>query len=610
VLHSAGLLAPVHDYVDALVHPSARRDALTAARHRAFIAPRLLGGLIALAAFPLLVAMRGAPSALEAMVLAWLIVPVLVACFLSRTGRLEAAHILSSLALTVLVTMVAAASGGIASFAAVWLVLVPLDAALSASRRAVVAAALFALAAAAFLMLLATAGLTALPSINAEAARGLSALAVGAASLYATALALGAESMARTGIRLRSAEDARYRLLARNMTDVIARHGRGCAVLFISPAAETLFGAAPHQLRGHGLLDRVHVGDRPAFLTALSDAAAERATRSVEFRVRRDAAAVRCEPHFVWVEMRCRPLAQEAGETAEAGDRQVVSVMRDVSERKAQEAKIEAARGEADRANAAKSRFLATMSHELRTPLNAIIGFSDMLVNEEAMHLDGSRRRDYARTINESGHHLLAVVNGILDMSKIEAGNFAVTPEPFGLAAVAEGCCDLMALRAREAGVDLVMRLPRDLPEVFADRRAVKQILLNLLANAVKFTDGGGRVTASAAAEDGCVALSIADTGIGIGADDLARLGDPFFQAHSDYDRPRDGAGLGLSIVKGLLDRQDGRMEIASRVGEGTCVTVRLPAVGAVRRIGDDAGASGRAGVAAATSNIRVKKRA
>ncbi|HEV2956977.1 MAG TPA: ATP-binding protein, partial [Xanthobacteraceae bacterium] len=92
--------------------------------------------------------------------------------------------------------------------------------------------------------------------------------------------------------------------------------------------------------------------------------------------------------------------------------------------------------------------------------------------------------------------------------------------------------------------------------------------------------------------------------------DDLARLGDPFFQAHSDYDRPRDGAGLGLSIVKGLLDLQDGRMEIASRVGEGTCVTVRLPAVGAVRRIGDDAGASGRAGVAAATSNIRVKKRA
>jgi two-component system, cell cycle sensor histidine kinase DivJ len=612
VLHSASLLAPVRDYIDALVHPAARRDALTAARHRAFIAPRLLGGLIALAAFPLLWATRGAPGTLEAVALGWLIVPILVACFLSRTGRLEQAHVLSSLALTILVTLVAAASGGIASFAAIWLVLVPLDAALAASRKAVIAAALFALAAAGLLLLLSAAGFAAVPPVNVEESRMLSALAIGAASLYATGLALGAESMARTGIRLRTAEEARYRLLARNMTDVIARHGRNGTVLFISPAAETLFGAPPHQLRGQGLFDRVHVADRPAFLTALSDAAAQDANRSVEFRVRRApaVAAAHRDPHYVWVEMRCRPLAREAGEAADGGDRQVVSVMRDVSERKLQEQVLEAARAEAERANAGKSRFLATMSHELRTPLNAVIGFSDMLANEQTMNLDASRRRDYAQTINESGHHLLAVVNGILDMSKIEAGHFAVTPEPFALAPAAEGCCDLMALRAREAGIDIVMRLPGDLPEVLADRRAVKQILLNLLSNAVKFTDAGGRVTVSAAAEDGCIALSIADTGIGIGADDLPRLGDPFFQAQSDYDRPRDGAGLGLSIVKGLLDLQDGRMQISSRPGEGTCVTVRLPAVRAARRRGGDAAGSGRSGAPAATSNIKVKKRA
>src|SRR5580704_8394383 len=606
VLHSVSLLAPVRDYIDALVHPAARRDALTAARHRAFIAPRLLGGLIALAAFPLLWAIRGEPSALEAVALGWLVVPILVACFLSRTGRLEQAHILSSLALTILVTLVAAASGGIASFAAIWLVLVPLDAALAASRRAVIAAALFALAGAGLLLMLPATGLAAVPPVNAEDSRALAALAIGAAALYATGLALGAESMARTGIRLRSAEEARYRLLARNMTDVIARHGRNGTVLFISPAAETLFGVAAQQLRGHGLFDRVHVGDRPAFLTALSDAAAQGADRSVEFRVQ---AAAR-EPHYVWVEMRCRLLAREGGDTAVGGDRQVVSVMRDVSGRKVQEQALAAARAEAERADAGKSRFLATMSHELRTPLNAIIGFSDMLANEQTMNLDPARRREYAQTINESGHHLLAMVNGILDMSKIEAGRFAVTPEPFALAPAAEGCCDLMALRAREAGIDLVMRLPADLPEVLADRRAVKQILLNLLSNAVKYTDAGGRVTVSAAAEDGCVALSIADTGIGIGADDLPRLGDPFFQAQSDYDRPRDGAGLGLSIVKGLLDLQDGRMQISSRPGEGTCVTVRLPAVRAARRRGGDAAGSGRSGPTTATSSIRVKKRA
>jgi cell cycle sensor histidine kinase DivJ len=608
-----GILAPVRDYIESLVHPSARHDALTAARHRAFIAPRLLGGLIALAAFPLLWAVRGAPSALEAVMLGWLITPILVAYYLSRTGRFVQAHILSSLALTILVMVVAAATGGIASFAAIWLVLVPLDAALAASRKVVITASLFALAAACLLLVLAAAGLAPAPSVSADESRLLCALAIGAAALYATGLALGAESMARIGIRLRGAEDARYRLLARNMTDVIARHGRNGAVLFISPAAETLFGASPPQLRGHGLFERVHVADRPAFLTALSDAAMLHANRSVEFRVRRApaVAAAQREAHFVWVEMRCRPLAREPGEPAEGDDRQVVSVMRDVSERKFQEQVLEQTRAEAELANAAKSRFLATMSHELRTPLNAIIGFSDMLANEQTLKLDPPRRHDYAQMINESGNHLLAVVNGILDMSKIDAGNFTVTPEPFALAPAVETCCDLMALRARDAGIDLVKRLPDDLPEAFADRRAVKQILLNLLSNAVKFTDAGGRVTVSAAAEGRCVVLSVADTGIGIGADDLPRLGDPFFQVQSDYDRPRDGAGLGLSIVKGLLDLQDGHMQIASRLGEGTCITITLPAIGEARRHGGDGAKPGRPGAtAAATSNIRVKKRA
>jgi cell cycle sensor histidine kinase DivJ len=613
VLHSVGLLAPVRDYIDSLVHPSARRDVLTAARHRAFIAPRLLGGLIALAAFPLLWAVRGSPSAFEAIVLGWLITPILVACYLSRTGRFEQSHVLSSLALTVLVTVVSAATGGIASFAAVWLVLLPLEAALAASRKVVIAASLFALAAACVLLALPAVGLAPGPAVNEDESRMLSALAIGAAALYATGLALGAESMARTGIRLRSAEEARYRLLARNMTDVIARHGRNGVVLFISPAAETLFGVSPQQLRGHGLFERVHVADRPAFLTALSDAAMQHANRSVEFRVRRApaVASAQRDPHFVWVEMRCRPLAREPGEPADGDDRQVVSVMRDVSERKLQEQVLEQARAEAELANAAKSRFLATMSHELRTPLNAIIGFSDMLTNEQTLNLDPPRRRDYAQTINESGHHLLAVVNGILDMSKIDAGNFTVTPEPFALAPAVETCCDLMALRARDGGIELVMQLPDDLPEIFADRRAIKQILLNLLSNAIKFTDADGRVTVSAAAEDRRVVLSVADTGIGIGEADLPRLGDPFFQVQSDYDRPRDGAGLGLSIVKGLLDLQDGDMQIASRLGQGTCITIRLPAVGEARRRAGDGVKPGRSGATArATSNIRVKKRA
>ena len=148
-----GLFAPVRDYVASLVHPSAQQDALTAARHRAFIAPRLLGSIVALASFPVYLMVRGAPTTIELMIFAWLVAPILIAYFLSRTGRYESAHVLSSLALTGLVTIVAVLTGGIASFAAIWLVIVPLEASLSASRRVVAIASTFALAAAGLLVL-------------------------------------------------------------------------------------------------------------------------------------------------------------------------------------------------------------------------------------------------------------------------------------------------------------------------------------------------------------------------------------------------------------------------------------------------------------------------
>ena len=153
----------------------------------------------------------------------------------------------------------------------------------------------------------------------AERHGALAALGIVSAALYATGLALGAESLARTSFWLLYAEEDRYRLLARNMTDVITRHGRNGAVLFVSPAAETLFGCGVGELPGHGLFDRVHVADRPAYLTALADAAALGESRSVEFRVRRDGADAQAgasSPQFVWVEMRCRPLEQRGGRRA------------------------------------------------------------------------------------------------------------------------------------------------------------------------------------------------------------------------------------------------------------------------------------------------------
>ena len=576
---NVGLLKPIREYVDTLVHPSARRDALTASRHRAFIAPRLLGSIAALAALPIYIALRGAPGPLEVLVFAWLVLPMLTAYYLSRTGQYESAHVLSSLALTGLVTAVAAGTGGIGSFAAIWLVIVPLEASLSASRRVVALASTFAFVAAGLLHFLGNADMLPQPESSGAAAGAFAALGVISAVLYATGLALGAESLARTSFWLLYAEEDRYRLLARNMTDVITRHGRNGAVLFASPAAETLFGAQVSDLHGHRLFDRVHVADRPAYLTALADAASLGEAQSVEFRVRRDvpdATPPVASNEFVWVEMRCRRVDQ-AVTGAKPAEPEVVAVMRDVTERKNQEEALERARAEADHANAAKGKFLANMSHELRTPLNAIIGFSDMLINEERMRLDGPRRQEYAKLINDSGNHLLTVVNGILDMSKLETGDFEISPEPFAPAQVIGNCCDLLALKARETGIELIKRLPDSLPELVADKRSFKQILLNLISNAVKFTERGGRVTVSATAELSEIVLTVEDTGVGISADDLPKIGRPFFQARGTYDRRHDGTGLGLSIVRGLVDLHGGGFEVMSEVGKGTRFTVRLP---------------------------------
>ena len=481
---------------------------------------------------------------------------------------------LSSLALTGLVTAVAVETGGIGSFAAIWLVVVPLEAALSASRRVVALASTFAICGAGFLLFMDHLGLLppAVPLEHEQAA--LAALGIISAALYATGLALGAESLARTSFWLLYAEEDRYRLLARNMTDVITRHARNGTVLFVSPAAEPLFGAKVQDLIGHGLCERVHVADRPAFLTALGDSAARGDSRSVEFRVRRESSPSEA-PEFVWVEMRCRALDQAGGEGM--AEREVVAVMRDITARKEQEVALEEARAEAERANAAKSRFLATMSHELRTPLNAIIGFSEMLTKEGSLMIDAKRRHDYAHLINDSGHHLLSVVNGILDMSKIETGNFEITPEPFAPRQVIDECCELLGYKARETGIELAVNLPDNLPEIVADKRSLHQIMLNLMSNSIKFTKKGGTVTVGARADDACVTVVVEDNGVGIGADDLPRIGDPFFQARSSYDRRHDGTGLGLSIVKGLLALHGGQIEIASRLGEGTRVTIRLP---------------------------------
>ena len=243
------------------------------------------------------------------------------------------------------------------------------------------------------------------------------------------------------------------------------------------------------------------------------------------------------------------------------------------------------ARDEAESTSRAKSQFLANMSHELRTPLNAVIGFSEILNRELFGTLGEERYRDYARLIHESGEHLLNVVNDILDMSKIEAGKFKIVREPFDVASLVGSCVDVMRHAAEKKEIALAAEVAPGLPELTADKRACKQMLLNVMSNAVKFTDAGGSVRVTARAEDGMVALEVADNGVGIAEEDLPNLGNPFVQAQRSYERSYEGAGLGLSVVTGLARLHGGRLEIRSSLGQGTTATIWLP----IERPQDDA---------------------
>ncbi|QCI66514.1 PAS domain-containing sensor histidine kinase [Phreatobacter stygius] len=565
------LVGSVRSYLDGLVHPAATVDPIVFIRHRAFIATRLMPGLMAFSALPLYLALQGVPGPLEAITFGWLLLPIAIAFYLSRTGRYETAHLFSAAALTGIVALVAALSGGTSSFVIIWFALVPAEAVLSGSRRVVAASGAMVLGAVAVIGFAGLWNLLPDPRISPLGAGVAAFVSVASAVIYALGLALSAAIVSRTGEEVQSVGERRYRLLAEHMTDLITRHGRSGAVTFASPAAERVAGVPPFALHGQGLFDRVHIADRPAYLNALSLASARGTATSAEFRLRRERAET-SEPTFVWVEMRCHPLSGPVSE-----DHQVVSVLRDVSERKSHEAAVDAARTEADRANEARGRFLANVSHELRTPLNAINGFSEMLMHEEAMRLDQARRKEYATLIRDSGEHLLNLVNSILDMSKIESGNFEITAEPFDLAQLMSQCIQMMQLKADEGGIKLLTDLADNVPEVIGDKRSYRQIVLNLLSNAIKFTKSGGSVQASLRREGAWISLSVADTGIGIAAADLPRLGSPFFQARATYDRQYEGTGLGLSVVKGLAELHGGCLEVASVVGQGTRVTLRMP---------------------------------
>ena len=239
----------------------------------------------------------------------------------------------------------------------------------------------------------------------------------------------------------------------------------------------------------------------------------------------------------------------------------------------------------ADQASRAKTDFLANVSHEFRTPLNGIIGFSEILASEVFGPLGAPRYKEYSEDIIRSGRHLLSLINDVLDVSRIEAGAMALYEEPVDLAGAVEECAAMVQQRAIAKEIELTQEIQPGLPLILADVTRIKQILLNLVTNAVKFTETGGKVHVEASwTPKGGHVLRVSDTGIGIDAKDIPKVLTPFGQAHCAFTRAHEGFGLGLSLVQSLTEEHGGKLEIESTPGEGTTFTVRLPAERAITK--------------------------
>ena len=246
----------------------------------------------------------------------------------------------------------------------------------------------------------------------------------------------------------------------------------------------------------------------------------------------------------------------------------------------AREADLHEALGQATASSKAKGDFLALMSHELRTPLNAIIGFSEVLGSELFGPLGHARYKEYARDVHGAGKHLLALINDILDLSKAEAGKFELCDEEIVAADLLVECLRLMRGRAEEAGLRLEQQLAPGLPNLVVDRLRLKQILLNLLSNAIKFTPAGGAVTLAADHTDsGIFRICVRDTGIGMAPEAIPAALEPFRQIASPLSRTQEGTGLGLALVKSLIECHGGKLELDSVVNQGTTARLIIPAV-------------------------------
>ena len=385
----------------------------------------------------------------------------------------------------------------------------------------------------------------------------------------------------RTESALRDGEE-RYRSIIAALGEGVLLASADGTVLECNQGAARILGAPAEALIGRNVLrpkmrmyrgdgSLIPVAEYPSIVALATGRPSEETVLGVE----------RPDGGVVWVRTKSVPLLRP-GEAEPFG---VVISLVDTTDQRQTEEHLRRAKEEAEAANRTKSAFLTNMSHELRTPLNAIIGFAEIMRDELLGPLGAPHYREYASDIHQSGKHLLDLINDILDLSKVEAGRLELHEEDCNVPALLAASLRLMNERAHASDLRIEQRFPRHLPLLRADARSLKQILLNLVSNAIKFTPSGGRIVISAEADAKTFNLTVADSGIGMTADGVKKALEAFGQVDSSLSRKYEGTGLGLPLTRALVELHGGRLEIDSALGDGTRVTALFPAERIIREL-------------------------
>jgi PAS domain S-box-containing protein len=369
-----------------------------------------------------------------------------------------------------------------------------------------------------------------------------------------------------------STSESRFRTLVANIPGVVYR----CLIdadwtdLYVSDYTETLTGYPASDfidkcVRSYASI--THPDDTEMLSRAVARAVEQHRPFELDYRILHRNGEVR------WV--------REYGQAVFDADGNAIyldGIIFDITDRKAFEAALSRAKEQAESASHAKSEFLAVMSHELRTPLNAIIGFSEIVLRETFGPIANPRYREYVDDIRSSGGHLLALINDILDLSKAEAGQIELVEDVVEVEPLMEACVAMLSPRAEQAGVAIVAEIASDLPHVLGDERKLRQALLNLMSNGIKFTPPEGHVRLHARLIDGNLAIEVVDNGIGIAAADIPKALSPFGQIDSALSRRHAGTGLGLPLTKRLIEAHGATFRFVSEIGVGTTATLEFPA--------------------------------